>query len=181
MLITLKQHHNDSICFLKVLACLYCSPDQSQELSVAFEYWQKMNWPTHQNITLLLDDASVNWCPDTRFENKINTEIYNRAANIINLWAAAHISILHTDFHTPTLKHTPHKIYILTHNNILCLGNRLHMVGSGCGPEDCLLMRHETCLFQPGHSLRLTGPNAPGSLSKETGSLLIIMSWMHPT
>ncbi|TNN66296.1 hypothetical protein EYF80_023530 [Liparis tanakae] len=34
---------------------------------------------------------------------------------------------------------------------------------------------------QPGHSLRLTGPNTPDGLSKDTESPLILMSWMHPT
>lgn len=41
--------------------------------------------------------------------------------------------------------------------------------------------RSETLLFQPGHSLTLMAPNTPGSLSNETGSLLTVMSWMHPT
>lgn len=41
--------------------------------------------------------------------------------------------------------------------------------------------RSETLLFQPGHSLTLMAPNTPWSLSNETGSLLTVMSWMHPT
>lgn len=83
-------------------------------------------------------------------------------------------------------RNTHTSVYILTHKHILCLGNRLHMVGSGRGPEDFLFFflndgaaRH--ALPQPGHSLALTAPNTPGSLSNETGSLLTVMSWMHPT
>lgn len=42
-------------------------------------------------------------------------------------------------------------------------------------------MLQRDAFVQPGHSLRLTGPNTPDSLSKETESLLMLMSWMHPT
>lgn len=112
--------------------------------------------------------------------------MFNLAARITNLQAAAHLSILHTCTfsYTHTLKHAPHKpknMYILTHKHILCLDNRLHMVGSGHGPRDCLMTMQDKRTPQPGHSLRLTGPNTPGSLSKETGSLFTVMSWMHPT
>lgn len=52
------------------------------------------------------------------------------------------------------------------HTNILCLGNRLHMVGRGHGPMVGVVMMYWGSFVQLGHSLGLTGPNRPGSLSK---------------
>jgi len=115
--------------------------------------------------------------------HKINTEMFNRAANTMNLYFTQRHTHTHThthtDTHTHTLNCTPHKIPILTHKHIRCLGNRLHMVGGGRGPTVGSVKTRRGA--QPGHSLRLTGPNTPDGLSKDTESPLILMSWMHPT
>lgn len=51
MLISIKAPSTKGIiCFLKVLGRSYCSPDQSQVYSVAFDCWQEMNGPTHQTV-----------------------------------------------------------------------------------------------------------------------------------
>lgn len=111
-----------------------------------------------------------------------------------DLYAAAHICVFHPHSRVHMLKNTlPHCAFFHTKTfSVLvtdCTWSAVDVV-----PWITLSFfysfiyfnfeqwrRSETLLFQPGHSLTLMAPNTPGSLSNETGSLLTVMSWMHPT
>lgn len=137
MLIPLKHHHRKaSLCLLKVLACL--KPQPRTITSMFSSIWSYTNGATRH--TSELASASVNPVPWHLIWSQHKYKNVQLGQRILLYGPVRCCVYLHlfTRSLSYTCTETRTSVYILTHKHILCLGNRLHMVGSGRGPEDFL-------------------------------------------